>query len=84
MRDYLLSKTVEQLATIINRMNKMDPIYSAFVKLKIESVLNRLKEKIDSMSRRSYELIHADTQDERGIDVAFLYDKTSLKWSKVK
>ena len=41
-------------------------------------VLDRLIQKIDSAGHRNYDIIHTDTQDERGIDVAFLYDKTKF------
>ncbi|MFL6503202.1 MAG: hypothetical protein ACJ70W_06660 [Nitrososphaera sp.] len=42
-------------------------------------LLDRLIHKIDSAGRRNYDIIHVDTQDERGINVAFLYDKTKFE-----
>jgi hypothetical protein len=76
----LLSKKVDQLATIVNRMNEeKGPDLLGICEVENRSVLDRLKEKIDSVGRRNYDVIHADTQDERGIDVAFLYDKTKFE-----
>jgi hypothetical protein len=42
------------------------------------SVLDRLNEKIRTLTGRNYSIIHADTQDEREIDVGFLYDPAKL------
>ena len=75
----ILSKKVNQLASIINRMNEeKGPDLLGICEVENRSVVDRLKEKIESVSHRNYDVIHADTQDERGIDVAFLYDKTKF------
>jgi hypothetical protein len=41
-------------------------------------VVNRLVERVNASlpAPRSYEVVHADTGDARGIDVAFIYDDT--------
>ena len=76
----VLSKKVDQLATIVNRMNEeKGPDLLGVCEVENRRVLDRLKEKIDSVRRRNYDVIHADTQDERGIDVAFLYDKARFE-----
>ncbi len=78
--DTLLTKKVDQLATIVNKMNEeKGPDLLGICEVENRNVLDRLKEKIDSVGRRNYDVIHADTQDERGIDVAFLYDKTKFE-----
>ena len=83
LRDWdetLLSKKVVQLARIVNKMNEeKGPDLLGICEVENRSVLDRLKEKIDSVASRNYDVIHADTQDERGIDVAFLYDKTKFE-----
>ena len=76
----VLSKKVDQLATIVNRMNEeKGPDLLGVCEVENRRVLDRLKEKIDSVRRRNYDVIHADTQDERGIDVALLYDKARFE-----
>lgn len=76
----LLSKKVQQLASIINMMNEQNgPDLLGICEVENGNVLNRLKEEINSAGGRNYELIHADTEDERGIDVAFLYDQTKFE-----
>jgi predicted extracellular nuclease len=75
----LLSKKVDQLAAIINRMNEeKGPDLLGICEVENKSVVDRLRQKIESVGRRNYDVIHADTQDERGIDIAFLYDKTKF------
>jgi predicted extracellular nuclease len=77
--DTLLSKKVDQLAAIINRMNEdKGPDLLGICEVENRSVVDRLRQKIESTGHRNYDVIHADTHDERGIDVAFLYDKTKF------
>ncbi len=77
--DTLLSKKVNQLAAIINRMNEdKGPDLLGICEVENRRVVDRLRQKIESIGHRSYHVIHADTHDERGIDVAFLYDKTKF------
>jgi predicted extracellular nuclease len=40
-----------------------------------ENVLEKFRHSLQQTLDRGYKIIHADTHDERGIDVAFLYDK---------
>ena len=40
-----------------------------------ENVLKKFRDSLQQTLDRGYKIIHADTQEERGIDVAFLYDK---------
>jgi Endonuclease/Exonuclease/phosphatase family len=46
-------------------------------------VVNRLVERVNASlpAPRSYEVVHADTGDARGIDVAFIYDDTLFQVS---
>ena len=77
--DTLLSKKIDQLAAIINRMNEdKGPDLLGICEVENRSVVDRLRQKIESTGHRNYDVIHADTHDERGIDVAFLYDKTKF------
>jgi predicted extracellular nuclease len=76
----LLFRKVDQLATIINKMNEgKGPDLLGICEVESRGVLDRLRRKVESLSRRNYDLVHADTQDERGIDVAFLYDTTKFE-----
>jgi predicted extracellular nuclease len=44
-------------------------------------VVDRLVERVNAMlpATRSYAVVHADTGDARGIDVAFIYDDTLFR-----
>jgi Endonuclease/Exonuclease/phosphatase family len=54
----VLSKKVDQLATIVNRMNEeKGPDLLGVCEVENRRVLDRLKEKIDSVRRRNYDVI---------------------------
>lgn len=70
----VLERKVEQLASIIARMNDgRGPDLLGVCEVENAHVLIQLVEALGSLGRR-YAMAHADTADRRGIDVAFIYD----------
>ena len=76
----VLNKKLTQLATIIRQMNGgAGPDILGLCEIENEPVLTKLLAKLLPLGR-AYEIAHADTSDQRGIDVAFIYD--SAKFTK--
>jgi hypothetical protein len=70
----LLTKKVEQLASIIFQMNDgKGPDFLGVCEVENEYVMNLLKKKLAPLGR-TYAIVHHDTLDKRGIDVGFIYD----------
>lgn len=78
----VLERKIAQLGIIIRQMNSgRGPDLLGLCEIENEHVLNLLVQEIAPLGR-SYEIAHADTQDGRGIDVAFIYDSTLLTADK--
>ena len=70
----VLDMKLDQLAQIIKRMNNgSGPDLLGVCEVEGKVVLDKLLRKIDIPGRK-YAVIHSDTGDGRGIDVAFIYD----------
>ena len=70
----VLDKKLEQLSTIIEKMNgNKGPDILGVCEIENEQVLDKLVSNID-LTDREYGVAHEDTRDRRGIDVAFIYD----------
>jgi endonuclease/exonuclease/phosphatase family metal-dependent hydrolase len=79
----ILEKKVNQLSTIISKMNNnAGPDILGVCEIENRPVIERLVNKLASMPNHQYKVIHADTQDERGIDVAFIYDSNKFDIEK--
>ncbi|PKN48131.1 MAG: endonuclease/exonuclease/phosphatase [Deltaproteobacteria bacterium HGW-Deltaproteobacteria-17] len=79
----LLALKLAQLAKVICAMNNgAGPDILGVCEVENVNVLHRLCEAIHSAGGRTYKVAHADTGDNRGIDVAFLYDPKVAKTSK--
>ena len=76
----LRDRKIDQLASVIARMNNAaGPDLLGVCEVETRFVLERLAARVNALvPARAYELVHADTVDARGIDVAFLYDPTWL------
>lgn len=72
----LRDQKIDRLASAIAQMNGgAGPDLLGICEVENEFVANRLKDRANALlPARAYELVHADTVDERGIDVAFLFD----------
>jgi endonuclease/exonuclease/phosphatase family metal-dependent hydrolase len=76
----ILDKKLNRLASVINQMNdNKGPDLIGLCEIENKNVLKQL---VAKLNRKSYGIVHADTKDERGIDVAFLYDKKKYKPKK--
>lgn len=72
----ILDRKVTQLASVIRRMNDgRGPDLMGVCEVENESVLRRLLAAID-LPDRQYDVVHHNSPDKRGIDVAFIYDRT--------
>jgi predicted extracellular nuclease len=70
----VLNTKLEQVARIIKRLNDgRGPDLLGVCEVESRSVLEKLLTKIDIPGRK-YAIVHSDTADQRGIDVAFIYD----------
>jgi len=70
----VLDRKVEQLSSVIAEMNGGDgPDLLGVCEVENRFVLELLVDSLDSLGR-DYDIVHANTEDRRGIDVAFLYD----------
>ncbi|ABW16100.1 Endonuclease/exonuclease/phosphatase [Parafrankia sp. EAN1pec] len=76
----LRDRKVSQLASVIAQMNGgAGPDLLGVCEVENRFVLELLAAAVaDRLGGRRYEIVHADTDDARGIDVAFLYDPTLL------
>jgi hypothetical protein len=70
----VLDRKVSQLASIILQLNQnRGPDILGVCEVENRYVLELLSERLNPPGR-DYRIVHADTQDQRGIDVAFIYD----------
>jgi hypothetical protein len=74
----LRDRKISQLASVIAAMKAgAGPDLLGVCEVENEFVLRLLADTVRTLlPARRYEIVHADTIDERGIDVAFLYDPT--------
>jgi predicted extracellular nuclease len=74
--DEILEKKINQLVKMLRMINGSNgPDILGVCEVENENVLKKFRDSLQQTLDRNYKIIHADTQDERGIDVAFLYDK---------
>ena len=72
--EFVLEKKLVQLATVISAMNgAKGPDLIGVCEVENKVVLEKLLAKISSPNR-SYSIVHSDTNDGRGIDIAFIFD----------
>jgi predicted extracellular nuclease len=76
----LRDRKIAQLASVIAQMNNgAGPDLLGVCEVENRFVLDLLAAAVTAIvPGRSYQVVHADTDDDRGIDVAFLYDPTRL------
>jgi predicted extracellular nuclease len=72
----LRDRKIDQLASIIAWMNAgTGPDLLGICEVENEFVVTRLADAVNALlPARGYQIVHADTSDQRGIDIAFLYD----------
>ena len=77
----VLEAKLTQLSSVIKSMNNnQGPDILGVCELESKEVLEKLVAKIKTppLDAREYEIVHIDTEDQRGIDLAFVYDKTKF------
>lgn len=73
----ILDKKIEQLCSILKKMNSgAGPDILGVCEIENEFVVKKLMEKVGSEIGRTYKVLHRDTKDQRGIDIAIIYDQT--------
>lgn len=76
----LLEKKLTNLSLVIRSMNDAKgPDILGVSEVESRPVLEKLVAKILSDGGRKYSIVHSEMEDNRGIDVAFLYDETVAK-----
>lgn len=58
--------------------DNMGPDIFGLCEVENKSVLLKLRDKLNNTLPHNYSVVHSDTQDRRGIDVAFLYDSSKF------
>ena len=78
--DEILEKKIKQLVKMLRTINGSNgPDILGVCEVENENVLKKFRDSLQQTLDRGYKIIHADTQDERGIDVAFFLIKTNLQ-----
>jgi endonuclease/exonuclease/phosphatase family metal-dependent hydrolase len=74
----LRDRKIDQLASVIARINTgTGPDLLGICEVENEFVVTRPRDAVNTrLPARSYQVAHADTSDQRGIDIAFLFDPT--------
>lgn len=71
----VLEKKLNNLSIVIGQINGgAGPDIMGFCEIENENVISHLLTKIN-FPGRSYKVLHQDTSDQRGIDIAFIYDE---------
>ncbi len=80
----VLNNKLKQLASITGQMNdNSGPDLLGVCEVENRAVLDKLVTAL-AFTGRKYGVVHADTKDARGIDVAFIYDKKLFKKPRKK
>ncbi len=80
----VLDNKLKQLASIIGQMNDNNgPDLLGVCEVENRAVLDKLVTAL-AFTGRKYAMVHSDTKDARGIDVAFIYDKKLFKKPRKK
>ncbi|MEM7234343.1 MAG: endonuclease/exonuclease/phosphatase family protein [Planctomycetota bacterium] len=78
--EQILRRKISQLSTVIQSMNGgVGPDLLGVCEVENQSVLERLRDSLAPLGR-NYGIAHHDNSDQRGIDVAFIYDADLLTW----
>ncbi len=73
--DAVLQKKLDQLSIVIRAMNdNKGPDLLGVCEVESAAVLQKLVDNLN-LPDRQYAIVHSDTEDARGIDVAFIYDR---------
>jgi len=77
----ILNKKIQNLSWVISQMNSnKGPDILGVCEIENKYVLELLIQNL-TLPERNYGIIHSDSPDNRGIDVAFIYDKQKYKFN---
>lgn len=80
--DTVLQRKIDNLSKIISQMNNnLGPDLLGVCEVENKTVLMRLVEGLSALGR-DYGIVHHDMSDQRGIDVAFIYDKAKFDFEE--
>jgi len=81
--EQILDKKISQLSSIISQLNDgSGPDILGMCEIENKYVVELLVSSLQHLGR-NYDVVHHDTSDKRGIDVAFLYDKDLFTFEKL-
>jgi predicted extracellular nuclease len=73
----VLDKKIAQQSSIIKKFNDgKGPDILGVCEIENEFVVQKLMDKVSAETGRTYKVLHHDTKDQRGIDIAIIYDQT--------
>jgi predicted extracellular nuclease len=76
----LLDRKLTNLTSVIAQMNHhTGPDILGVCEIENEHVMNLLLARMNAATGRPYALLHKDTKDQRGIDIAFVYDQNKYQ-----
>ena len=76
----VLDKKIKNLASVIRSMNDdKGPDLIGLCEVENELVLKKLTDQI-GLQHRNYAVAYHDSQDQRGVDIAFIYDRNAFNW----
>lgn len=71
----VLNKKIANIASILQKMNNgLGPDILGVCEIENEAVVQRLMDKVGKVLNRSYKVLHHNSKDKRGIDIAIIYD----------
>lgn len=80
--DTVLQRKIDNLCSIISKMNNnLGPDLLGVCEVENKTVLTRLVDGLSALGR-DYGIVHHDMSDQRGIDVAFIYDKAKFDFEE--
>lgn len=72
----VLANKIRNLSSIVAKLNNSNgPDIIGFCELENKRVVQMLAESVSASTSRTYEVVHVEMNDQRGIDIAFMYDK---------
>lgn len=76
----VLDKKIANIASILQKMNDgKGPDILGVCEIENEAVVQRLMDRVGKVLNRKYKVLHHDSKDKRGIDIAIIYDTALYK-----
>jgi predicted extracellular nuclease len=76
----VLDQKIANLCSVLKKLNNgLGPDILGVCEIENEEVVKRLMDKLGTALGRNYKILHKDTKDQRGIDIAIIYDRKKYK-----